>query len=34
VPGLPDGATQGDTFEELLTNIHEAAGACLAVELK
>jgi hypothetical protein len=32
--GSPGCATQGDTFEELPTNIHEAAEGCLAVELK
>ncbi len=34
VPGIPGCATQGDSFEELLKNIYEAAEACLSVEIK
>ena len=33
VPAIPGCATEGDTFEELLTNIFEAVEACLSVEL-
>jgi len=34
VPSLPGCATQGDTFEELLTNIYEAVEGCLAVDVQ
>jgi predicted RNase H-like HicB family nuclease len=34
VPAIPGCATQGDTFEELLSNIYEAVEACLAVEIQ
>ena len=34
VPSIPGCATQGETFEELLTNIYEAVEACLGVELQ
>ena len=30
VPAIPDYATQGDTFEELLQNIYEAVEGCLS----
>lgn len=33
VPAIPGCATQGDTYEELLENIHEAIEGCLAVEV-
>jgi predicted RNase H-like HicB family nuclease len=33
VPSLAGCATQGDTFEELLTNLYEAVEGCLAVEI-
>jgi predicted RNase H-like HicB family nuclease len=33
VPAILGCATQGDTFEELLTNLYEAVEACLAVDL-
>lgn len=33
VPAIPGCATQGDTFEELLANIHEAVEACLSVDV-
>ncbi len=33
VPAIPGCATQGDTFEELLTNIYEAVEACLSVDV-
>ena len=32
VPAIPGFATQGDTFEELLSNIYEAVEGCLSVE--
>ena len=32
VPAIPGCATQGDTFEELLSNIYEAVEGCLSVE--
>ena len=31
VPAIPGCATQADTFEELLLNVHEAVEACLFV---
>ncbi len=34
VPSIPGCATQGETFEELLTNIYEAVEGCLAVDVK
>ena len=34
VPALPGCATQGETFEELLANLHEAIEGCLSVEIK
>jgi predicted RNase H-like HicB family nuclease len=33
VPALPGCATQGDTFEELLSNIYEAVEGCLLVDI-
>lgn len=33
VPAIPGCSTQGDTFEELLTNIYEAVEACLSVDV-
>ena len=33
VPAIPGCATQGETFEELLQNIHEAVEGCLSVPL-
>jgi predicted RNase H-like HicB family nuclease len=33
VPSTPGCATQGDTFEELLTNLYEAVEGCLSVEV-
>jgi predicted RNase H-like HicB family nuclease len=32
VPAIPGCATQGETLEELLRNVHEAVQACLSVE--
>ena len=34
VPAIPGCATQGDTFEELLTNIYEAVEGCLSVDVQ
>ncbi len=33
VPALPGCATQGETFDELLQNIHEAVEGCLSVDV-
>lgn len=33
VPAILGCATQGDTFEELLSNLYEAVEACLSVDL-
>ena len=33
VPSIPGCATQGDSFEELLTNLYEAIEGCLSVEV-
>jgi predicted RNase H-like HicB family nuclease len=33
VPALPGCATQGETFEELLTNLYEAVEGCLSVDV-
>ena len=32
VPSIPGCATQGESFEELLTNLYEAVEGCLAVD--
>ena len=34
VPAISGCATQGETMEELLTNIYEAVDACLSVDLE
>ena len=34
VPAIPGCATQGDTIEELISNLHEAVEACLSVDIK
>jgi len=34
VPSVPGCVTQGETFDELLVNAHEAVEACLSVDLK
>ena len=34
VPAILGCATQGDTFEELLTNIYEAVEGCLSVDIQ
>jgi len=31
VPAIPGCVTQGETFEELLTNLYEAVEGCLSV---
>ena len=33
VPAIPGCATQGETFEELLTNLYEAIEGCLGVDV-
>ncbi len=33
VPAIPGCATQGETFEELLTNIYDAVESCLSVDI-
>ena len=33
VPSIPGCATQGETMEELLENLHEAVEGCLSVDL-
>lgn len=33
VPGIPGCATQGQTFEELLSNLYEAVEGCLSVDV-
>ena len=34
VPAIPGCATQGDTFEELLSNLYEAVEGCLSVDIQ
>ena len=34
VPAIPGCATQGDTFEELMKNVHEAVEGCLSVDIE
>lgn len=34
VPAIPGCATQGETFEDLLSNLYEAVEACLSVEIE
>ena len=34
VPAIPGCATQGETFEELLSNLYEAIDACLSVDIE
>lgn len=34
VPAILGCATQGETFEELLSNIYEAVEACLSIDLE
>jgi len=33
VPAIPGCATQGETFDELLTNLYEAVEGCLSVDV-
>lgn len=33
VPAIPGCATQGETLEELLANVHEAIEGCLSVDV-
>ena len=33
VPAIQGCATQGDTFEELISNLYEAVEACLSIDL-
>lgn len=34
VPALPGCVTQGETFEELLSNLYEAVEGCLSVDVE
>ena len=34
VPSIPGCVTQGDTFDELLSNIYEAVEGCLSVDIQ
>lgn len=34
VPAIPGCATQGDTFDELLSNLYEAVEGCLSVDVQ
>jgi len=34
VPSIPGCVTQGETFEELLSNLYEAVEGCLAVDIE
>ncbi len=34
VPSLPGCASQGENFDELLSNIHEAIEGCLSVDIE
>jgi len=34
VPAIPGCATQGETFEKLLTNLYEAIEGCLSVSVQ
>ena len=34
VPAIPGCATQGETFEELLSNLYEAVEGCLSVDVE
>lgn len=33
VPAIPGCATQGDTMDELLANLHEAIEGCLSIDI-
>ena len=34
VPAVPGCVTQGDTFQELLSNLYEAVEGCLSVDVQ
>ncbi len=34
VPSIPGCATQGESFEDLLSNLYEAVEGCLSVEVR
>ena len=34
VPSIPGCATQGETLEELLTNLHDAIEGCLSIDVE
>ena len=34
VPAIPGCVTQGETFEELLSNLYEAVESCLSVDVQ
>ena len=34
IPSIPGCATQGETFDELLSNIYEAVEGCLSVDIQ
>ena len=34
VPSIPGCATQGESFDELLSNLYEAVEGCLSVDIK
>ncbi len=34
VPAIPGCVTQGETFEEVLTNLYDAVQGCLSVEIE
>jgi predicted RNase H-like HicB family nuclease len=34
VPAIPGCATEGDTMEELIANLHEAIEGCLSVDIE
>ena len=34
IPAIPGCVTQGEKFEELLSNIYESVEACLSVDMK
>ena len=34
VPGIPGCATQGESFDELLSNLYEAVESCLSVDVQ
>ena len=34
VPSIPGCATQGETFDDLLSNIYEAVEGCLSVDVQ